>query len=355
MQPEEKELLLSDIDKLACAACRLMTDDEREAYFQYQEARRESDQALKTKYTVPIRTYYKGKDLGQTKKVYEVDGAVFEKLWDKLYKYAVKSAMSSHQSNHYNNPDVQNDVCDIRYQTFYVLRYFGPTPNGKRFSQFFLLIVNNILTTSARRRGVYRELSEFLDWFDSNKYDERHFEAYQEHLSISEQFVPFIEYMFLVFVTRYFYKKKDEILEARKAYEQYVEDAKEQQERTGKVKPFSIKPFEFNVGNCEATMVNYKAFSMYEEHDENSDGTVTYFADTIEDTSSTPPDTEPFLRELLNSLEHSLDISVIDDALMKKPIKLLIKGESLTKIAKELNVKVEELRESLRGILPSLQ
>jgi hypothetical protein len=263
--------------------------------------------------------------------------------------------MGSHQSNHYNNPDVQNDVCDIRYQTFYVLRYFGPAPNGKRFSQFFLLIVNNILTTSARRRGVYREVSDFLNWFDDNKYEERYFELYHNYMRESEQFTPFIEYMFSVFVTKYFFKKKDAILEARRKYELYLEDMQKQQESSKRIKPFSIKPFVFNVGNCESTMVNYKAFSMYEECDNADDDSTRYFADTIEDTSLIPSDTEPFLHELLDNLVDSSDITVLDDELMQKPIKLLIKGQSLTKIAKSLNVKVEELRESLRGILPSLQ
>ena len=354
MNTTVKETLVTEIDKLARASCRLMTDDERECYFTYQEERRASNQALVTTYTVPIRTYYKGAKIGTVKQVYEVDGVIFEKLWDKLYKYAVKSAMGSHQSNHYNNPDVQNDVCDIRYQTFYVLRYFGPTPTGKNFSNFFLTIVNNILTTSARRRGVYREVSAFTNWFDEVKYEDHYIKNHQDYLTDNKEFVCYIDFMFNIYLDKYHKRHKDKILKALVKHDALMNAAFEIWKKSKRNKRFILKPFTFNVGNCESTMINYKASSIYEELGSDSDDT-RYLADVLENESVLFPDTDPVLQNILDSLVDSADISVIDDEVMQKPIEMLIKGESITKIAKELNIKVDELRASLRGILPSLQ
>ena len=139
---------LSLIDELAVKACRLMTEQERQEFFSYQEERVSSGNCYNAKYRLG-HTYYKGARKGEERDVFEIDGHIFNKLWETVHNYAYLSARSSHGKE---NDDVFDDVQDICAQTFYVLRFFGPTPSNTPFSRYFPLICANVLSTSARRR-----------------------------------------------------------------------------------------------------------------------------------------------------------------------------------------------------------
>jgi hypothetical protein len=142
--------LTDTIDQLAKVACSKMQHIERAEFFQYQEDVRQKGLCVKKKYEVGKR-YYKGKRKGQLRDVFEVDGATFNQLWEKMYAYAAVAVTNSHLST--DRDDLECIVADIKTQTFYVLRYFGGSPYGKRFSDCFRTIVMNQLTTESRRRG----------------------------------------------------------------------------------------------------------------------------------------------------------------------------------------------------------
>lgn len=349
MQQAEKDKLFSDIDNLALSACKIMDDQEREVYFTYQENRQASGEALPTKYPVPVRTYYKGENKGKIKRVFEVDGKIFIQLWDKLYHYAVKSAMSSHRSQHYNNADVQSDVDDIRYQAFYVLRYFGPRPNGIRFSQFYVLIVSNILTTSARRRGVFREVSDFVDWFDNHKFDDCYYNKFQDIMLNSSRKVPYIDWMFNCYLNLYFAKDKTKILKALKAHEKKtVRDRKKHLQSKSK-ELFIAQPFHYNVGNCLSTMINYNVDSLYDEVTNDSD-TVSFRIDTIKGKAEDIPDNQlefdtALMCDINESVKSLTDLSKAEKALLETFLRLYYKTAepvSLADVAKHHSISYRE-------------
>lgn len=140
--------LAQQVNDLACSCCKKMTRSERKQFFDWQENFRATNPlALKKKYYAGKR-YYKGKRKGQLRDIYEVDGFLFEQLWKLLQPYAITSVRNSFYSN-CDEETVKDNVGDIRFMTFWALRYFGPTPNDTSFFNYFPLVVNNILTYNA--------------------------------------------------------------------------------------------------------------------------------------------------------------------------------------------------------------
>lgn len=151
MDAGNKQQLRLAIRNLAETACRKMSISEQEEFFKYQEQRIASGEAIPKRYKVPVRKYYKGAQKGKKKEVYEIDGKTFEQLWNKLLNYALISSVNSH-SNGFTDINVQEDVLDIRYHCFRILRFFGPKPMGVTFDKFFPLLVHSLLINSANRR-----------------------------------------------------------------------------------------------------------------------------------------------------------------------------------------------------------
>ena len=152
----KKQDLLEKIDQTALAICHLMAEEVRDDFFNYQERRHESGEGYNKKYFVG-RTYYKGVRKGEIREVFEIDGRGFNNLWSLLTAFAAKSVSNFYSSRRMYLDEEQEDLFDIKYQTLYVLRFFGPSPNGVPFSQFFPLICPNILSTSSRRRYGVKE------------------------------------------------------------------------------------------------------------------------------------------------------------------------------------------------------
>jgi hypothetical protein len=142
--------LKQSIDSLAVLCCKKKNSLQRNEFFKYQEDLRAKNKCVKKKYEVGKR-YYKGKRKGQLRDIFEVDGPTFNQLWQKMYPYAAVSVTNSHLFT--DREDLECMVSDIKTQTFYVLRFFGGTPYGKRFSDVYRTIVLNQLTTESRRRG----------------------------------------------------------------------------------------------------------------------------------------------------------------------------------------------------------
>ncbi|MCK9543549.1 MAG: hypothetical protein M0R03_16145 [Novosphingobium sp.] len=145
-----KEVLCRKIDQKAIEICRMMTPEEKEVFFTYQEDRWNSG-LMKKKY-FSGRTYYKGKRKGEEKDVYEINGQGFNELWKLLSNYAKKVVDKFYFANKMFDDEGLEDFYDIKYQTFEILRFFGPTPNGSSFSSFFPLICKNTMTNSFVKR-----------------------------------------------------------------------------------------------------------------------------------------------------------------------------------------------------------
>ena len=325
MKQDQIDLLITEIDTISYQTCREMKPAERNKFFKYQEERASSDQGLKKKYSSPIRTYYKGIKKGKTKTVYEVDGVLFEKLWKHLVMYATKASMYSHKSNNFQDFEVQNDVADIKYQAFFVLRFWGPKPSGQKFSMFFKLIVNNILTTSARRRGVYKEESDFTNWLDTNNYDERYWNAYQEKIENMKRVPLFIDFMYGQFLDLFFKKDKKDILAARNAHAKLNDGT----------------TFVWNSKNCARTMTNHNAKSIFTPIAGNEKDSI--LLDLLSGDST------PVIKEFDIDLE-SLNVS----QKLRKSIKMILAGESLTAAAKQIDMKPDRLRKDLIQVTAGL-
>jgi len=334
MQPEQIALLMTEIDILSLKACREMKPAERNRFFKYQEDRISSEEGLKKKYASPVRTYYKGAKKGQTKTVYEVDGLIFEKLWKHLVMYATKASMYSHKSNNFQDFEVQNDVADIKYQSFFVLRFWGPKPSGQKFSIFFKLIVNNILTTSARRRGVYKEEGDFTNWLDTNNYDERFWDAYQDKIEGMKRPPMFIDFMYDQFLDLFFKKDKQAILKARKAHDKL---------KDGTVFVWSNK-------NCARTMTNHKAKSIFAPISKNSgSGEESVLLDVLSDDSTGVLQDFDIDLEHLQMPEHLKK----QESKLRASIRMILDGESLTAAAKSINMQPSRLRQNLMQVVGS--
>lgn len=138
------------IDTLAISSCSKLNKTETKKFFSHIRKRQKTGDSAPRKY--PMRdTYYKGARKGQIKDVFEIDGRMFNKLWDTVAPYAYKSTFKSIE--HFKE-DLEDVVGEIRIQLFYILRFFGPTPNGQPLSTYVKLITNNVLTTAKRRRSI---------------------------------------------------------------------------------------------------------------------------------------------------------------------------------------------------------
>lgn len=146
-----------------------MSVRERNKFFAFQKEVANSATAYKPKYRTMIGRYLKrtkkvkdpktGKvtlcassNSGKVRRVFEVDGRGFNQLWETVEQYAYTAARRSHYSQQ-NTEQIADDVADVRYQLLYILRFFGPTPNGHPFSSYFTLAVMNTCQRNGRRRG----------------------------------------------------------------------------------------------------------------------------------------------------------------------------------------------------------
>jgi len=172
------------IDALAIAICTPMESEKKNEFFEFQERREKSGEACKKKYYVG-RTYYKGLRKGQLRDVFEVDGKGFNELWTLLSGFAVTVANSFYRSRKIFSWDVEDALSDIRYQTLYVLRFFGPTPNGGSFAQLFPTVCRNILSTNSRR--MYGTKDKELTQEEADK------KVYKNNLKWDPQIQKFIQ------------------------------------------------------------------------------------------------------------------------------------------------------------------
>lgn len=146
--------LAKQIDELASRCCRKMDNKDRKEFFAYQKAFRDSGKAYEKKYLPggDGTRYHKGARKGQLRDVFEIDGVLFNRLWKLIEPYATASTMRSYYYK--SSEEVRDQVAYIRMQIFYVLRFFGPRPYNTSFSQYFKLVVSNVLTTNAAIRGI---------------------------------------------------------------------------------------------------------------------------------------------------------------------------------------------------------
>jgi hypothetical protein len=130
------ERLKVDIDSLASAACSVMDAEER------------IDFLLSYSKDKSGGVYYKGVNKGKLRDIYNVDGRLFNKLWDKVRPYVYVSVL---RSKYYKDCDLEDAVMFVRERLFYNLRQYGSVHNGEPLSQRIKLIVNNTLTIEASR------------------------------------------------------------------------------------------------------------------------------------------------------------------------------------------------------------
>jgi hypothetical protein len=130
-----------------------MTRRERATFFKHQQEVRNDKRLRFPRPYDPGFRYYKGRHKGELRTVFEVDGRMFNELWELVRPYVFVSTLKSYAYSQ-TAGDIEEDVMDVRAQMLYVLRYFGGTPYRKKFSVYMVLIVTNKLWTSARRRGA---------------------------------------------------------------------------------------------------------------------------------------------------------------------------------------------------------
>ena len=153
----KNEELLKEIDQKAIDICSSMTTEQKEEFFAFQEQRRTSGEGYNQKYYVG-RTYYKGNRKGQLRDVYNVDGCGFNQLWKLLLPFATLLVRNFFRNREIFSFEQEDEVANIMYQSFYVLRFFGPRPCNNTFSQLFPLICMNRLSTEFRRRYGTQEI-----------------------------------------------------------------------------------------------------------------------------------------------------------------------------------------------------
>lgn len=138
------------IDTLALTCCTRATKTEARKLFAFMRTREDDGTAAPRRYA-SRSTYYKGKRKGQMKDVFDINGQVFNQLWATVAPYVYTSTRRS--VGRFTN-EIEDIVSEIRSQLFYILRFFGPTPNNKPLSTYLKLITNNVLTVQARQRVI---------------------------------------------------------------------------------------------------------------------------------------------------------------------------------------------------------
>jgi len=177
MNSSIKEQRCAEIDNLAASICTLMPANERDDFFDYQDARFKSKEGFNKRYHAG-RFWYKGDRKGQLKDVYIVDGAGFNKLWELLVPFATTVVNGFFRTRAHITGDHLDILSDIKYQTLYVLRFQGPIPyKSGSFSVVFPLICKNIVSNAnAKMYGVKdkeiteEEAREFLSMGKPVKY-----------------------------------------------------------------------------------------------------------------------------------------------------------------------------------------
>jgi len=137
------------IDILSTQCRRRMTDSERDDFFKYQEEFIKSGNAYRAKYR-SIRKYYKGKNRGKIRDVFEIDGNKFNKLWSFISPYVITSINKSFYYN-CSKDTLEDCLSDIKFSLFRFLRFFDP--DKYPLSSYLKVIVNNVLTNISLRRG----------------------------------------------------------------------------------------------------------------------------------------------------------------------------------------------------------
>jgi len=127
-----KQVLFA-VDSLALSCCTPLQGVEKDSYF--------NETGIK-------RYYVKGKNKGKERDIYEINGMLFNKIWDLVYPYAYKSAMRST----YGCVDKAEDaLAEIKYLLFRYLKFLGPSYNNIPLSKNIPLIVNNVLTNYSNK------------------------------------------------------------------------------------------------------------------------------------------------------------------------------------------------------------
>ena len=141
--------ITKQVDELAFQACHKMNNHQKKEFFAGLR-----NPSYNWKYTIS-ETYYKGPQKGKKRDLYNVDGRLFNKIWELLQNYAYVSAYRSHY--YFSNNDLDDTLYFIRESLFTVMLRYGPTPSGQPLSKFFRRIVAETLYNSSKMRGNSNE------------------------------------------------------------------------------------------------------------------------------------------------------------------------------------------------------
>ena len=149
--------ITNQIDTLAKQGCRLLTDEEKEEFFNTTKVKRH---------------YIKGRNRGKERDIYEVDGRCFNRIWKLVYPYVLTSCA---KSVYYNSFELEEAISEVRYNLFSILQRFGPVFYGKTLSQRLSIIVNISLTNN-NRKITKRVDTVSMSSFEENNNDDRVFD-----------------------------------------------------------------------------------------------------------------------------------------------------------------------------------
>jgi hypothetical protein len=155
------------INRTAKECCSLMSEKEREKFFKYQEKRIKSGDAYPAKYRA-TRTYYKGKNKGKVREIWNVDGFLFTKLWNLVKPYAYQSSYNSRGFDQYM---IEEDLSEIKLWLFKVLRFYGPEPMGvSLFKAFPSMVVEHFTNAFNAERRQHSSKKDLLVALIRQKY-----------------------------------------------------------------------------------------------------------------------------------------------------------------------------------------
>ncbi len=131
------------IDNLAQKGCRLLTQEEKEKFFEECNVK---------------RYYIKGQRKGEERDIYEIDGKCFNEIWKLITPYVF---ISCSRSVYYNSIAAEDAISEVKYMLFYVLQRFGPIFNNQTISQRLSIIVNISLTNLNNKKSKEIETLPF--------------------------------------------------------------------------------------------------------------------------------------------------------------------------------------------------